>query len=76
MKWHKMNLGKMLIFFLSSYTSPVTIDVSYGGKYYFTRIVIYPLFNMLTFHPTNALFKFMNRNDGPNCITTSESFTK
>ena len=68
--------GKNADVVCSSYTSPVTIDVSYDGKYYFTRIVIYPLFNMLTFHPTNALFKFMNRNDGPNCITTSESFRK
>ena len=32
----------------SSYASPVNINVFYSGKYYFTRIVIYPFFNMLT----------------------------
>ena len=46
----------------SSYTSPATIDLSYGGKYYFARTVIYPFFNMLTFHPRNTLLKLMNRN--------------
>ena len=32
----------------SSYTSPVNINVFYGGKYYFSRTVIVSSFDMLT----------------------------
>ena len=60
----------------SSYTSPVTIVVSYGGKYCFTRTVIYPFFNMLTFHLRTTLLKFMNRNERPKFVTTLENFRK
>ena len=62
--------GKNADVVYSSYTSPVTIDVSYGGKYYFTRTVTYLFVNMLTFHPRNTLLKFINRNVRTNCITT------
>ena len=32
----------------SSHVSPININVFYGGKYYFTRTVVAPSFNMLT----------------------------
>lgn len=40
--------GKDADFIYSSHVSPVNINVFYGGKYYFRRIVVAPSFNMLT----------------------------
>ena len=53
----------------SSYASPVNINVFYSSKYYFTRTVVVPFFNMLAFHSRNKL-KFMNGNVRPSCLTT------
>ena len=59
----------------SSYASPVNINVFYSSKYYFTRTVVVPFFNMLAFHSRNKL-KFMNGNVRPSCLTSWESFRK
>ena len=44
----KNEFGKEVDVVYSSYASPVNINIIYGGKYYFTRTVIVPFFNVLT----------------------------
>ena len=65
--------GKEVDVVYSSYASPVNINIIYGGKYYFTRTVIVPFFNVLTltmFHIKKRLLKTMDRNVRLKCVTT------